>query len=98
MSPPINKKRATLTVIGVVIADLILFSTNAQFASHYANSSVKPRTLAFGLLLIVLGLLAQLWATRDPNRKALGHFAYGLTLVCSVPYGLILLIAVRKIL
>jgi hypothetical protein len=91
------KKRASRTVLGVVTADLVLFFSNSQVSSHYALAKVRPVALAFGSLLIVIGVLAQIWAGRDARRRVLRQVAYEITLVSSIPYGLMLLVAAERL-
>jgi hypothetical protein len=96
MVPALNKKRVE-TVIGVVAVDLILFFSNGQFSSHYANARVRPIAIVLGPLLVALGILAQVLPGRDARCGALRRLAYGLTLISAMVYGLVLLVAGQRL-
>lgn len=96
MTFEINKKRVTLIIVGVFAIDLWLSSLGGRASLQRAVMTVPPIALALGPLLILFGVWGQLWARRRPKLRSLGLLAYGLTLIWSLSFGLILLLFLRE--
>jgi len=96
MQITINKTKITLTVIAVILVDLWLFFAPGPEIAQHAARTVPGVAIILGPFLIATGVATQLWMRGKHEYRYMNLLAYGLTLIWSMSYGFIVLIALSR--
>jgi hypothetical protein len=85
-----NKRRVTLAVLALTTFELLLTFLGGRPAIENIRAHTPRAALAAGPFLILLAVLTQFWARRDPRRRLIDNAAYGMMLIWSMSYAFVL--------
>jgi len=84
-----NKRRVTLAVVVLTTFEILLTFLGGRPAIENMRAHTPRAALVAGPFLILLTMLIQTWAGKDPHRSLIDNAAYGMMLIWSVSYAFV---------